>query len=79
MSKSSRAKPTPDLVRELRDSELQEVSGGYVYDSTYVVGIVAAQTKTTTACLPIAGSSSGRFGSGCQHESLHDPGSAQTP
>jgi|KBSMisStandDraft_5_1062788.scaffolds.fasta_scaffold5192224_2 hypothetical protein len=54
MSKSSRAKPTPDLVRELRDSELQEVSGGYVYDSTYVVGIVAAQTKTTTACTRMA-------------------------
>jgi hypothetical protein len=34
MSKSSRATPTPDLVRELRDDELQEVSGGYVYDST---------------------------------------------
>ena len=41
-------------VRELRDDELQEVSGGYVYDSTYVVGIVAAQTKTTTACTRMA-------------------------
>ena len=30
MSKSSRATPTPDLMRELRDDELQEVSGGYV-------------------------------------------------
>jgi hypothetical protein len=43
-------------VRELRDDELQEVSGGYVYDSTYVVGIVAAQTKTTTACTRMANS-----------------------
>ena len=34
----------------------QEVSGGYVYDSTYVVGIVAAQTKTTTACTRMANS-----------------------
>ena len=56
MSKSSRATPTPDLVRELRDDELQEVSGGYVYDSTYVMGIVAAQTKTTTACTRMANS-----------------------
>jgi bacteriocin-like protein len=56
MSKSSRATPTPDLVRELRDDELQEVSGGYIYDSTYVVGIVAAQTKTTMACTRMANS-----------------------
>jgi len=56
MSKSSRAKPTPGLVRELRDDELREVSGGYVYDSTYVVGIVAAQSKTTTACTRMANS-----------------------
>jgi bacteriocin-like protein len=30
MSKSSRATPTTELVRELRDDELQEVSGGIV-------------------------------------------------
>ena len=28
MSKSSRASPTPDIVRELRDDELEKVSGG---------------------------------------------------
>jgi hypothetical protein len=31
-------------VRELRGNELGGVSGGYVYDATYVVGVVAAQT-----------------------------------
>jgi bacteriocin-like protein len=29
----------------LTDSELNAVTGGYVYDSTYVMGIVAAQTN----------------------------------
>jgi len=43
---------------ELRDDELREVSGRYVYDSTYVVGIVAAQSKTTTACTRMANSDS---------------------
>ena len=50
MSKSPT--PTPELVRELRNDELEKVSGGYVYDSTYVMGIVAAQTKT--ACTQMA-------------------------
>ena len=50
MSKSPT--PTPDLVRELRNDELEKVSGGYVYNSTYVMGIVAAQTKT--ACTQMA-------------------------
>ena len=45
MSKSSRTTPTTNAVRELRDDELESVSGGYVYDSTYVMGIVAAQTN----------------------------------
>jgi len=28
MSKSSRASPTPDIVHELRDDELERVNGG---------------------------------------------------
>jgi hypothetical protein len=40
---------TNDTTRELTEAELDAVSGGYVYDSTYVVGIVAAQTKATKA------------------------------
>jgi hypothetical protein len=35
--------------RELHDDEMDGVSGGYVYDTTYVMGIVAAHTKATTA------------------------------
>jgi hypothetical protein len=35
---------TPDDHRPLADSELDAVSGGYVYDGTYVVGVVASQT-----------------------------------
>jgi hypothetical protein len=41
MSKTNEtAKP-----RELTEAELGAVSGGYVYDATYVVGIVAAQAN----------------------------------
>ena len=35
---------TNDSFRELTSNELNAVSGGYVYDATYVVGVVAAQT-----------------------------------
>jgi hypothetical protein len=59
MSKSNDSSFTVDLGgdatctgRLLRDDELQQVSGGYVYDSTYAMGIVAAQTKT--ACTRMA-------------------------
>ena len=59
MSESNGSSFTVDLggdatstVRELRDDELEVVSGGYVYDATYVMGIVAAQTKT--ACTRMA-------------------------
>ena len=38
MSKSNNS------FRELISNELDAVSGGYVYDATYVVGIVASQT-----------------------------------
>src|SRR5262245_30401545 len=31
--------------RELTSDELDAVSGGYVYDATYVMGIAAAQTN----------------------------------
>ena len=41
MSKSSCATPTPDIVRELRDDELQEVSGGYNFYNLLVESIVA--------------------------------------
>jgi hypothetical protein len=41
MSKSSRATPTIELVRELRDDELQEVSGGYNFYNLLVESIVA--------------------------------------
>ena len=54
MSKSSRATPTIELVRELRDDELQEVSGGYTFNNVMVESIVAAQTKTSTACTRMA-------------------------
>jgi hypothetical protein len=35
---------TNDTFRELISNRLDAVSGGYVYDATYVVGVVAAQT-----------------------------------
>jgi bacteriocin-like protein len=35
---------TNDTSRKLTNNELNAVSGGYVYDATYVVGIVASQT-----------------------------------
>jgi hypothetical protein len=35
---------TNDTSRELTNNEINAVSGGYVYDATYVVGVVAAQT-----------------------------------
>ena len=39
---------TKDTLRELTSNELNAVSGGYVYDATYVlVGVVAAQTDGT--------------------------------
>jgi hypothetical protein len=41
MSKSSCATPTTELVRELRDDELQEVSGGYTFNNVMVESIVA--------------------------------------
>jgi len=44
---------TSDEPRELRDEELDGVSGGYVYHATYVLG-VSVQTKTTTACTRMA-------------------------
>jgi hypothetical protein len=45
MSKSSRA--TPDLVRELRDEELQEVSGAYIFTDVMVESIVAPRDLNT--------------------------------
>ena len=41
-------------VRELRDDELQKASGGYTFYDVKVESIVAAQTKTTTACTRMA-------------------------
>ena len=41
MSKSSRATPTPDLVRELRDDELQEVAGGVNLEDIFIESVGA--------------------------------------
>jgi bacteriocin-like protein len=56
MSKSndSCATQTTFTVRELRDDELQKVSGGYTFNNVMVESIVAAQTKTSTACTRMA-------------------------
>jgi hypothetical protein len=54
MSKISCATHNTFTVRELRDDELQEVSGGYNFYNVMVESIVAAQTKTTTACTRMA-------------------------
>ena len=43
-------------VRELRDDELQEVSGGYNFTDVMVESFVAAETKTTTTCTRMANS-----------------------
>ena len=41
MSESNDSTPTPDLVRELRDDELETVSGGYVFSDIFVESIIA--------------------------------------
>jgi len=54
MGKTSCATQNTSAVRELRDDELQMVSGSYNFCNVMVESIVAAPTKTTTACTRMA-------------------------